>query len=321
MFISNTLLGLLGLTIAVYAQCSNLLIDDFSRPTPSGFNNLTSWTSDDNSMSSIALAGGLLSFTPKPDHSSYFYETLPCYQATTQGYKALSLTVKGPKDASFMVEIQTKQACTDNEYQSQWVVIPGLTGSVQTVSISLSSFPGANLDGITGFVWSTYSQFSGYEFSNIGFTCNEEAASSSTSASRSISASPGASTSAISTSTLSTLTSRSVSASSTGRHIFVDIPNSLLVFLLLIYLWDIQHIFVIVPNSLLLLLFLHVINLASSHFVDCVNFTSPLFKFGHLFQDDYSLWKQQRQPLVNCVRLSYSSVIARLVKLQQPSHR
>ncbi|GJC93882.1 hypothetical protein ColKHC_02708 [Colletotrichum higginsianum] len=184
MFIPNTLLGLLGLTIAVYAQCSNFLIDDFSRPTPSGFNNLTSWTSDDNSMSSIALAGGLLSFTPKPDHSSYFYETLPCYQAATQGYKALSLTVEGPKDASFMVEIQTKQACTDNEYQSQWVVISGLTGSVQTVSISLSSFPGANLDGITGFVWSTYSQFSGYEFSNLRFTCNEEAASSSTSASR-----------------------------------------------------------------------------------------------------------------------------------------
>ncbi|WQF80044.1 hypothetical protein CDEST_05058 [Colletotrichum destructivum] len=252
MFISNTLLGLLGFTIAVYAQCSNLLIDDFSRPTPSGFNNLTSWTSDDNSMSSIALAGGSLSFTPKPDHSSYFYETLPCYQAATQGYKALSLTVKGPKDASFMVEIQTKQACTDNEYQSQWVIISGLTGSVQAVSISLSSFPGANLDGITGFVWSTYSQFSGYEFSNVRFTCNEEAASSSTSASRSISASPVAST---------------------------------------------------------------------SYFVDCVNFTSPLFKFGHLFQDDYSLWQQQRQPLVNCVRLSYSSVIARLVKLQQPSHR
>ncbi|TQN69753.1 Chitin deacetylase, partial [Colletotrichum shisoi] len=230
MFISNTLLGLLGLTIAVYAQCSNLLIDDFSRPTPSGFNNLTSWTSDDNSMSSIALAGGLLSFTPKPDHSSYFYETLPCYQAATQGYKALSLTVKGPKDASFMVEIQTKQACTDNEYQSQWVIISGLTGSVQTISISLSSFPGANLNGITGFVWSTYSQFSGYEFSNVGFTCNEEAAS-------------------------------------------------------------------------------------SSHFVDCVNLTSPLFKFGHLFQDDYSIWQQQRQPPVNCVRLSYSSVIARLSRL------
>ncbi|GKT85164.1 carbohydrate esterase family 4 protein [Colletotrichum tofieldiae] len=148
----NNLVSLLGLTGAAYAACSNVLIDDFSRPTPSGLNSLGTWTSDDDSMSNITLTGGILSFTPKPDSSSYFYETLACYQAATKGYKALSLTVKGPKDASFMVEIQSKQACTDKEYKSQWVVISGLTGSPQTVSIALSSFTDANLDGITGFL-------------------------------------------------------------------------------------------------------------------------------------------------------------------------
>ncbi|KAK1979370.1 hypothetical protein LZ30DRAFT_597012 [Colletotrichum cereale] len=178
MSFTNTLLCLLGLTGAAYAACSDLLIDDFSRSTPSGLNNLSSWTSDDGSMSNITLARGVLSFTPKPDPPSYFYETLGCYQAASRGYKALTLTVKGPKDASFMVEIQSKQACTDQEYKSQWVVVSGLTGSTQTVSIALSSFTDASLDGIVGFVWSTYTQFSDYKFSNLQLTCNDATSSS-----------------------------------------------------------------------------------------------------------------------------------------------
>ncbi|KZL87859.1 carbohydrate esterase family 4 protein, partial [Colletotrichum incanum] len=220
MSFTNTLISLLGLTRAAHAACSNFVIDDFSRPSPSGFNSLSTWTSDDDSMSSITLTGGILSFTPKSDNSSYFYETLDCYQAATKGYKALSLTVKGPKDASFMVEIQSKQACTDKEYKSQWVVISGLTGSTQTVSIALSSFPDANLDGITGFVWSTYSQVSSYQFSNLQFTCNEAISSStppisSTASTRSsVSASQSGSVSGTSASA-----SASASASSTSSTV------------------------------------------------------------------------------------------------------
>ncbi|KAK2006598.1 glycoside hydrolase/deacetylase [Colletotrichum eremochloae] len=209
MSFTNTFLRLLGLTGTAYAACSNLLIDDFSRSTPSGLNNLSSWTSDDGSMSSIALSSGVLSFTPNSDSSSYFYETLGCYQAASRGYKALSLTVKGPKDASFVVEIQSKQACTDQKYKSQWVVVSGLTGSTQTVSIALSSFTGASLDGIVGFVWSSYTRISDYQFSNIQLTCNENTDSSSSVAS------PSA-TSTRPLSTSSTSRARSASSSSTS---------------------------------------------------------------------------------------------------------
>ncbi|KAK1837872.1 polysaccharide deacetylase [Colletotrichum chrysophilum] len=169
---SSTLLRLLGLAGAAQAACSNLVIDNFSRSTVSGSNNLDAWTSEDTSMSKVAISKGILSFTPKTDSSSYYYETLGCVKAATQGYNALSLTVKGPKDASMMLEIQTKASCADDNYNSQWVQINGLTGSTQNISIALSSFTNANLDAVSAFVWSTYSKFDNYQFSNLQFTCS-----------------------------------------------------------------------------------------------------------------------------------------------------
>ncbi|EQB53241.1 hypothetical protein CGLO_07056 [Colletotrichum gloeosporioides Cg-14] len=148
---SFTLLRLLGLAGAAQAACSNLVIDNFSRSTVSGSNNLDAWTSEDTSMSKAAINKGILSFTPKTDSSSYYYETLGCVKAATQGYNALSLTVKGPKDASMMLEIQTKASCADDNYNSQWVQINGLTGSTQNISIALSSFTNANLDAVSAF--------------------------------------------------------------------------------------------------------------------------------------------------------------------------
>ncbi|EFQ27544.1 hypothetical protein CGRA01v4_03100 [Colletotrichum graminicola] len=216
MSFTNNFLRLLGLTGAAYAACSNLLIDNFSRSSPSGLNSLSSWTSDDGSMKNIVVASGVLSFTPKADPPSYFYETLGCYKAASGGYKALSLTVKGPKGASFMVEIQSKQACTDKEYKSQWVAVSGLTGSSQTISIALSSFAGASLDGIVGFAWSTYTQISDYHFSNIQLTCNEATNSSpSSTASTGISISAPQSVPISSSTSLSTSQARSTSSPST----------------------------------------------------------------------------------------------------------
>ncbi|KAK1594479.1 uncharacterized protein LY79DRAFT_512629 [Colletotrichum navitas] len=220
MSLANKFLRLLGLTGAAYAACSSLLIDDFSRSSPSGLNNLSSWTSDDGSMTNIALTSGVLSFTPKPDPPSYFYETLGCYQVASGGYKALSLTVKGPKGASFMVEIQSKQACSDKEYKSQWVAVSGLTGSSQTISIALSSFAGASLDGIVGFVWSGYTQISDYHFSNIQLTCNEATSSSPSSTLAtgiSISAPQSAPISSSSSTSLSGSQTRSSSSTSQAR--------------------------------------------------------------------------------------------------------
>ncbi|OHF03373.1 hypothetical protein CORC01_01426 [Colletotrichum orchidophilum] len=170
---NSKLLGLFSLAATAQAACSNFLIDDFSRSSASGINKLDSWTSDDGSMAKIAISSGALTFTPKADTTSYFYETLGCVKAATNGYKALSLTINGPKDASMLLEIQSRATCSDDTYKSQWVTISGLTGSAQTVTIPLSSFTEANLDAITGFVWSTYSQFSSYQFDNLQFVCND----------------------------------------------------------------------------------------------------------------------------------------------------
>ncbi|OLN95645.1 Chitin deacetylase-like protein 3 [Colletotrichum chlorophyti] len=170
----TTLLGLLGLTGTAQAACSNLVIDGFSRSGSSGFNNLEQWTSDDGTMGKIALANGVLSFTPKPDSTSYYYENIGCIKAASQGYKALSLTVKGPRQGSSMlVEIQTKSHCSQSTIKRQWVQIENLTGATQNVTIPFTAFNQVNLDGISAFIWSTYSDFAGYEFSNVQLSCNE----------------------------------------------------------------------------------------------------------------------------------------------------
>lgn len=233
----TTLLCLLGLTATAQAACSTLLIDNFSRSSPSGLNNLGQWTSDDTSMANIALGGGILSFAPKSDGSSYFYENVGCLKAAAQGYKALSLTIKGPKSASLFLEIQTKASCTDSVYKSHWAQVTGLTGSAQTVTISLSSFQGANLDGISAFVWSTYNNFSGYQLSNLQLVCNDASSSStlttsvtatssplSTSQSRAVSS--GSSVSASGASTLSTVRTASGSSSTDSTSFQTSVRSS-----------------------------------------------------------------------------------------------
>ncbi|KAK1699627.1 hypothetical protein BDP55DRAFT_599546 [Colletotrichum godetiae] len=205
---TSKLFGLFSLAATAQAACSNFMIDDFSRSSVGGTNKLNSWTSDDGSMSKVAISNGALTFTPKTDTSSYFYETLGCVKATTKGYKALSLSITGPKDASMLLEIQSRTTCSDNTYKSQWVTISGLTGSQQTVTISLSSFTEANLDAITGFVWSTYSQFSSYSFDNLQFLCSDATSPSAP-------ATPVSSNSP-SSSTLSGATTRTSVSSSSG---------------------------------------------------------------------------------------------------------
>ncbi|KAF9869226.1 hypothetical protein CkaCkLH20_13297 [Colletotrichum karsti] len=212
---SSTLLRLLGLAGTAQAVCSNFVIDNFSRPAVGGNNKLKSWTSDDSSMADIAIKSGVLSFTPKTDSSSYYYETLGCVKAASKGYKALSLTMNGPKDASVMLEIQTKASCTDTNYQSQWVQITGLTGSAQNISIALSSFTTANLDAVSGFVWSTYSVFDKYQLSNLQFTC-DDGLNPPASTALTTSQSDSTSSSVISASTIATLSSSTASSFATS---------------------------------------------------------------------------------------------------------
>ncbi|EUC51036.1 carbohydrate esterase family 4 protein [Bipolaris oryzae ATCC 44560] len=169
----TTLIGLAaGLaTHAVNAACSGpLSIDDFSKWS-SKQNSLGTWTSDDSSMPSISAANGVLSF--KPNATSYFYETLPCQAASSNGYNSITFQIKGPAQGSATLEIQTKGSCSDAAYSSKWVTLTGLTGNTQTITIPLTQFSGANTNAITGFVWSTFSSSSTtWQISKIAFGCS-----------------------------------------------------------------------------------------------------------------------------------------------------
>ncbi|RYP70365.1 hypothetical protein DL769_004991 [Monosporascus sp. CRB-8-3] len=155
-----------GLLVAVFvtggtatATCSsNLLIDDFARFS-SSLNALGTRASDDGSMTSLALSssGGGISFVP--EKMSYFYETLPCTRAAAEGYNAVSFTMKAPRGASFMLEIQTRESCDAAEYRSAWYTVSDFTGETQTITVPLSAFGGANTDAITAFNWATWSKW------------------------------------------------------------------------------------------------------------------------------------------------------------------
>lgn len=210
----STLIGLVaGLAPAlVDAACSGpLKIDDFSKYA-SNQNSLNSWTSDDGSMASIKASGGVLSFTPKS--SSYFYETFPCQQAKSNGYNSVTFQIKGPAGGSATLEIQTKTACSATAYTSKFIQLSGLTGSLQTMTVPLTQFAGANLDAVQGFVWSGFSSTtSAWQLSNIAFGCGGAVASPSVSKASSSMARPS--------STMATVASPSPS-SGTCKNLLID---------------------------------------------------------------------------------------------------
>lgn len=159
---------------AAAATCNSALtVDDFSKFS-TNLNTLGEWTSDDSTMSSISAKSGVLSFTPKTN--AYFYETFPCQAATENGYKSIQFTVKGPKGGSMNVELQSKTSCSASDFKSAIVSVTGLTGSTQTITLPLSSFPSsANTNAISGILWSGFSSNSAWELSNVKFGCTTDA--------------------------------------------------------------------------------------------------------------------------------------------------
>lgn len=110
-------------------------------------------------MTSVATAGNKLTLVPK-SAGSYFYETLPCQAASTNGYDTLQFAVKGAAGGSMAIEIQTGANCSDKKYTSKFYLVKGITGTTQPITVQLkTAFPGANLDAIKSFVF--------FEFSNV----------------------------------------------------------------------------------------------------------------------------------------------------------
>jgi peptidoglycan/xylan/chitin deacetylase (PgdA/CDA1 family) len=146
-------------------------------------------------MTSASAANGKLSVVPNAN--SYFYETLACQAASSNGYDAITFLVKGLAGASLTLEIQTKSACSVDAYQSYYYSVSGLTGATQTITVPLSSFAGANSNAITSFVWSGFSTLSTtWEFGKIQFACS--AGSGSITASRATNSSPSSRVSSLS---------------------------------------------------------------------------------------------------------------------------
>ncbi|KAL2266872.1 hypothetical protein VTJ83DRAFT_4149 [Remersonia thermophila] len=168
-------LAVLWAATGAHAACSsNLLIDDFTRWT-SGTNNLGWANGDDGSMSSMAGLPGRVVFVPK-DSNSYFYESMECRQAASEGYMGVQFVIEGPAGGYFVVEAQTTESCgvDRSTYKSSWAFIEGLNGHRQTVVLPFSAFSdNPNPDALVGLVWGGFSH-GGAQWSvgNVTLVCS-----------------------------------------------------------------------------------------------------------------------------------------------------
>ncbi|KAI1491281.1 hypothetical protein F5X96DRAFT_668892 [Biscogniauxia mediterranea] len=134
----------------------NLLVDDFSS-WADGVNSLNGATSDDGTMNATNTDGGVLTFTPNNINVSYIYEQFECLDTAAQGYSSLSFSIKAPEAASVSLELQTKKDCADEEYQSFYYTLNGLSSSLETLPVPLVYWVDANLDAVVGVVWYGFS--------------------------------------------------------------------------------------------------------------------------------------------------------------------
>jgi hypothetical protein len=125
-------------------------------------------------MTSIAAAAGQVIFVPK-DENSYFYESFDCQPAVTNGYGGIQFTVQGPANASFAIELQTTDSCTNGSgsHNHSYNIVSDLTGQLQTITLPLLGFDNEpNYDAIVGLAWAGFSQ-TGVQWSvgNIALVC------------------------------------------------------------------------------------------------------------------------------------------------------
>ncbi|KAH6713323.1 carbohydrate esterase family 4 protein [Leptodontidium sp. MPI-SDFR-AT-0119] len=171
MFFSSWLLKALGLAKAVNSACtSNLLVDNFAN-YQNNLNSLGQWTSDDGTTTNIKadIASKVITFTSKAD--SYFYTTFACEQATTDQYNAITFPLKGPAGANFQLELQTSTTCSASTYKSYYKSLTGVTGAVQTYTVPLSSFTGANLNAIKSILFESFSVNDAWQIGAIQLVC------------------------------------------------------------------------------------------------------------------------------------------------------
>jgi peptidoglycan/xylan/chitin deacetylase (PgdA/CDA1 family) len=182
----GTLLALSWISTAQAGCSSNLLIDNYSNYA-NNLNSLGQWTSGEllqaasclNQLTSIddGTTTGVKADTVNKDVTftskagSYFYTTFACEQATTGGYNAFTFPVKGPAGSSFTIELQTSSSCSTTAYTSYYTTLTGVTGALQTYTVSLSSFTGANLNAIQSILFESFSINGAWEIGQTQLVC------------------------------------------------------------------------------------------------------------------------------------------------------
>ncbi|KAH8884870.1 glycoside hydrolase/deacetylase [Thozetella sp. PMI_491] len=166
--------GLAGLCVASTANAvctSNLLIDNFAKWS-AGTNSLGSQNGDDGSMTSIAANNGAINFTPKGS-DSYFYESLKCQTALTNGYGGIQFNVNGPAGGSVAVEVQTASNCNSTTtFSRSYNVVSDLSGRNQLVQLPWEGFDNSpNADSIVGFSWSEFVGNGQWTIANVSLIC------------------------------------------------------------------------------------------------------------------------------------------------------
>ncbi|CCU75580.1 chitin deacetylase [Blumeria hordei DH14] len=84
---------------------------------------------------------------------SYVFTEFPCQNLTDTSYDALTFSLRGPENASYVLELQTSASCSTKEYASNFISLTGVTSVTQNFTIPLSLFEGANLEAIKSIVF------------------------------------------------------------------------------------------------------------------------------------------------------------------------
>ncbi|KUJ16056.1 uncharacterized protein LY89DRAFT_102026 [Mollisia scopiformis] len=208
--------GLLALSWASTARatCSgNLLIDNYANYA-NNLNSLGQWTSDDGTTIGLKADTVNKDITFTSQVSSYFYTTFACEQATVGGYNAFTFPIKGPAGSTFTIELQTSSSCSTTAYTSYYTTLTGVTGSLHTYTVPLSSFMGANLNAIQSVLFESFSINGAWEIGQTQLVC--AAGGSTVGSSKTSSSSRSSSTTAATSKGSTTLVTSAKSVASTS---------------------------------------------------------------------------------------------------------
>ncbi|KJE97672.1 hypothetical protein CAOG_07779 [Capsaspora owczarzaki ATCC 30864] len=152
-------------------QCAALVVDSFTDAVIST-NNLGFATSDDGTAASMSQTGGRLALGLKA--GTYWYSLLAnanqCNDLSR--FSGFSFSVQAPAGSSFTLQLQYRSASCTGWAGSSNVQISGLTGAVQTMTVSFSQFspavPANRLFAVSLFGFTGASSVS---IDNLSFVC------------------------------------------------------------------------------------------------------------------------------------------------------